>query len=74
MQLRAICKALDVIALAANPYRTLDDAQLAREVQALELRVVVFKASSTPSGMRLLHEFRKRLDDARAEQERRGRI
>ena len=59
-----------MIALA-NPYRTLDDVQLTREVQALEVRVLVFKTSTTPSGVRLFNEFRKRLDDARAELERR---
>jgi hypothetical protein len=61
-----------MIATDINPYRGLSDAELDRELQALATRVAVFKTSTTPAGTRLFLEFRKRLDDARAEQERRS--
>lgn len=62
---------MTVSAPASSVYRALSDEQLEREVQALARRVVVFREATTPAGRRLFVEFDKRLDDARAEQERR---
>jgi hypothetical protein len=52
-------------------YATLTDDQLEREVVALERKVSALKASSTAVAIALLHDFRKRLDQARAEIDRR---
>lgn len=53
-------------------YRSLEDRALERELQALERRVSVFKFTTTPAGQRLHAEFQKRLDQVRAEIERRA--
>lgn len=52
-------------------YRTMEDRALERELVVLERKVSALKLATTAVGVSLLVEFRKRLDQARAEIERR---